>query len=32
LTLIAAGEVVYAMGGPLPTHQIDELSSIKRVR
>ena len=31
---LAAGEVVYAMVGPLsaPTHQIDDLSSINRVR
>jgi len=31
---LAAGEVVYAMVGPLsaPTHQVDELSSINRVR
>ncbi len=31
---LAAGEVVYAMVGPLsaPPHQVDELSSINRVR
>jgi hypothetical protein len=31
---LAAGEVVYAMVGPLsaPTHQVDDLSSINRVR
>jgi hypothetical protein len=31
---LAAGEVVYAMVGPLsaPVHQVDELSSINRVR
>jgi hypothetical protein len=31
---IAAGEIFYAMVGPLsaPTHQLDELSSINRVR
>ncbi len=30
---LAAGEVVYAMVGPLsaPTHQVDDLSSINRV-
>ncbi len=31
---LATGEVVYAMVGPLsaPTHQVDDLSSINRVR
>jgi hypothetical protein len=34
LLALAGGEIVYAMVGPLsaPTHQIDELSSINRVR
>jgi hypothetical protein len=31
---LTAGEIVYAMVGPLsePTHQVDELSSVNRVR
>ena len=34
LLALAAGEVVYAMVGPLsaPTHQVEEFSSISRVR
>ena len=34
LLALASGEIVYAMVGPLsaPTHQIDEFSSINRVR
>jgi hypothetical protein len=34
LLALAGGEIVYAMVGPLsePTRQLDELSSINRVR